>query len=88
MGVPVKSLLRTMLIKRGMAEDGTTRPDIVAVNLFRTLVDRLQELDSDEEIEINVVSSEPLFAQYIRSKTGEILAEISMTDYRYLSQPD
>ena len=88
MGVPVKSLLRTMSFRLGMQEDGTTHPHIVVADATRILVGKLQELDNDEDIEIAIVSREPLFARYIRTESGEVLAEINMTEYEQLLKPD
>ena len=39
----------------------------------------LGELDSNEEIEVLILQRDPLKAQYIRTKTGVVLAEIDAT---------
>jgi len=88
MGVPVKSLLSTMLVKRGMHESGTTHPHPVFANATRILVERLQQLGNEEDIDIDVISSEPIFVRYIRTKNGEVLAEINMTNQEQSSKSD
>lgn len=82
MGATVGSLLDIMRVRMGMQEDGITHPNKLVVDATKTLVDKLSVLDRNEEIEISMVSKEPFFAQYIRVKNKEVLAEINVTDFK------
>ncbi len=72
----VKSLLDVMAFRLSMIDAGTIRPTKVVVDATRILVQQLGDLDSTEEIEVSILNRDPLLAQYIRTKTGEVIAEI------------
>jgi hypothetical protein len=77
MGVTTaKSLLRIMAVRQGMQIGGITHPPSAVVNATNELVERLISLDPMEAIDVHVVAEHPIHAQYIRTKTGELLAEI------------
>jgi hypothetical protein len=67
-------LFETMKVRLSMQEDGIINPSNSVKNATRTLVEKLGNIESDEEIE--VVIKPPLLARYITIKTNEILAEI------------
>ena len=75
-----KSLLRIMSVRHAMHLDGTTRPAPAVADATKELVDKLSKLDPTESIDIAVIAEEPLHAQYVRLKTGELLAEIRLAD--------
>jgi hypothetical protein len=71
------SLLNVMRIRLSMCDSGTIAPPSVVVEATRALVDELGILDPEEEVEI-AYSENPFHAQYIRRKTGKILAEFTV----------
>jgi hypothetical protein len=62
-----------------MIDAGTITPSELVVEATRKLVQELGELDSNEEIDVSILQRDPLKAQYIRTKTGVVLAEIDAT---------
>jgi hypothetical protein len=71
-----KSLLQIMTVRQGMQVRGITHPHPSVVNATNELVERLTSLDPTEAINVVVVAENPVQVQYIRAKTGELLAEI------------
>jgi hypothetical protein len=59
-----------------MYEEGVICPAKCVVDATKELVLMLGKLEPLENIEIAILSEDPIHAQYIRSKTHEILAEI------------
>jgi hypothetical protein len=76
----VSSLLRIMTIRRSMQVEGITHPQPYVVNATKQLVEKLATLDPTEAINVVILANNPVHAQYIRAKTGELLAEIHMED--------
>ncbi|CAM8632104.1 hypothetical protein MCEZEM1_03337 [Comamonadaceae bacterium] len=76
MSGPVKSYLDVMSVRLGMIDAGVIFPSRSVADATRKLVQRLGELDPEEEIEVSIARTEPLKAKYIRIKTGDLLAEI------------
>lgn len=79
MSTTVKSLGDVMALRLAMINAGTISPSKLVVEATRKLVKELDEIDSNEEIEVSILQKSPLKAQYIRTKTGAILAEIDVT---------
>jgi hypothetical protein len=79
MSATVKSLADVMSFRLAMIDAGTISPSKLVVEATRKLVQELGELDSNEEIEVSISQRDPLKAQYIRTKTGVVLAEIDAT---------
>jgi len=77
MSTTSSELLSIMSLRLSMLRSGVTRPLPVVAAETELLVERLSALAADEEIRI-VCTDDPLFAQYIRSSTGEVLAEIRL----------
>ena len=75
-----KSLLRIMTIRHSIQVKGITNPPPSVVNATKQLVDKLATLDPEEAIGIVILERNPLHAQYIVSRTGEVLAEIQIED--------
>jgi hypothetical protein len=68
-------LLKIYQLRMAMQEDGTTKPSEVGRKLTRLLVEKLSQLDSTDEIEIE---SDDHLAKFIRAATGETIAEIAL----------
>jgi len=81
MGATAGSLLDIMQVRMKMQETGIIHPNKLVVEATRILIEKLNGLDRNEEIEISIISREPLFAQYIRVKNREVLAEINVADF-------
>ena len=79
MSATVKSLADVMGLRLRMINAGTIFPSELVVEETKKLVQKLGELDPNEEIEISILQKAPLKAQYIRTKTGAVLAEIDAT---------
>ena len=79
MSATVKSLVDVMTLRLAMIDAGTISPSESVVEATRTLVKNLGEIDSNEEIDVSILQKSPMRAQYIRTRTGEILAEIDTT---------
>lgn len=79
MSTTSSELLRIMSLRLSMIRSGMTRPLPVVAAATELLVERLSALAADEEILV-VCTKDPLFAQYIRSSTGEMLAEIRLSN--------
>ena len=62
-----------------MCDAGTIRPEAIVVDATKRLVHRLRELDPTEDIDLFILNRDPLHAQYVRTRTGEVLAEIVAT---------
>jgi hypothetical protein len=77
-GASAKSLLGA--IRCGTQIKGLTRPNPGTVNAMKGLADKLAKLSPTEFIDVLAVAEKPLHVQYIRSKTGELLADIRMAD--------
>lgn len=76
MSTDVKSLFDIMSFRLSRYDAGTIHPAKVVFDATRELVQKLGTLEPTEDIDIRVLSSDPLHAQYIRKRTGEVLAEI------------
>ena len=62
MDVLVKSLLRTMVIRQGMQKQGITHPNKIIIDATEVLVQKLKDLDEDEEIEIVELTREEMLS--------------------------
>jgi len=71
------TLLDIMSLRLEMQKDGTTNPHAIVKKATQTLVTELSQLEASEKIEIVIHSNNPFYAQYIRTKTGKVLAEIN-----------
>jgi len=76
MSTTAKELLSIMTVRLKMQESGVTSPAQSVKDATRQLVTQLAHLAPEEEIDVAVVQSDPLHARYIRSKTGQVLAEL------------
>jgi len=74
--VSAGALLKIWSLKKGMHEDGTTHPSESGRRLARLLVEKLSQLDSSEAIEIVAAKNDQLPAKFVRTATGEVLAEL------------
>jgi len=70
-------LLRIMKVRLACEDEGITDPPSAVKEVTRALVHKLSQLESAEEIKIDVLLSQPLVARYVRAATGEALAELS-----------
>ena len=77
MGTTVGQLLDIMKVRLAMQIDGTTNPSSQVKKATESLVEKLASIDKNEIIDIVIINPELLNAQYIRSRTGEVLAEIN-----------
>ena len=75
MSTTAEALLNIMSVRLAMQESGTTKPHPSAALATRQLVQKLSVLAPSESIEISY-TLEPFHARYVRSQTGEVLAEI------------
>jgi hypothetical protein len=75
-----KSLLRIMTIRHSMQMEEITHPQPSVVSATKQLVEKLATLDPTEAIDVVVLAENPVHAQYIRAKTGELLAEMQIED--------
>ena len=80
-------LLRIMKVRLACQDEGITDPPPSVKEVTRALVRKLSQLESAEAIRIDVLSSQPLVARYVRTATGEALAEISGDQDAYGSVP-
>lgn len=71
------ALLNIMLRRLEMHKAGTTNPAETIKVATEKLVNCLSKIDPSEAIEIKLENNTPIRAKYIRSKTGEVLAEIN-----------
>jgi hypothetical protein len=69
-------LLRIYEIRMAMQEDGTTKPSEAGRQLTKLLVEKLSQIDSTEQIEIN--NNDENLAKFIRVATGETIAILEM----------
>lgn len=69
-------LLRIMKVRLACQDEGITDPPSAVKEVTRDLVHKLSLLESAEAIKIDVLSSQPLVARYVRVATGEELAEL------------
>lgn len=76
MSTTAQALLNIMTVRLKMQEDGTISTARSVKDATRQLVSQLVPLSPEEDIEVLVVERDPLHARYIRTKTGQILAEI------------
>jgi len=77
MSATVASLLDVMKIRLSMCESGLIAPPLEVIDATRKLVAELSVLDLTEEIEVSY-SKNPFHAQYVRNKTGKVLAEFTI----------
>lgn len=77
MSTTSSELLKIMSMRLAMLESGVTNPHPSAAAATRLLVERLSSLPHDEAVQI-ACTEDPLHARYIRTSTGEVLAEISL----------
>jgi hypothetical protein len=75
MTTTAEELLNIMSVRLSMQEDGITKPRPSVVLATKQLVEKLSVLSPTEGVEITY-TLEPFHARYIRSQTGEVLAEI------------
>lgn len=75
MSTTAEALLNVMAIRLVMQESGTTKPHASVVRATQQLVEKLAALAPSEKVDISY-SLEPLHVRYVRSRTGEVLAEI------------
>jgi hypothetical protein len=68
-------LFEIMKVRLKMQDDGLTNPSESVKLATKALVEKLAAIDSSESIEVSFGST-PI-AKYIRSSTGEVLAEIN-----------
>jgi hypothetical protein len=61
-----------------MQVEGINHPYPSVVNATKQLVEKLGTLDPTETIDVVVLADNPVHAQYVRSKTGELLADIQI----------
>lgn len=76
MSTDAKSLLDIMSLRLALYDEGTIRSAKFVADATKVLVHRLSTLEPVEDIEISILNENPLHVQYIRSSTGEVLAEI------------
>ena len=69
-----------MTIRHSIQLKGISHPSPSVVNATKQLVDKLATLDPEEAIGIVILERNPLHAQYIVARTGEVLAEIQIED--------
>ncbi len=74
MSAMVSSLLEVMNVRLSMLDSGLIKPPSAVADATRLLIAELCSLDPSELIEVRV-SKNPFHAQYIRTKTNEVLAE-------------
>ncbi len=67
-------LLEIMMVRLKMQNDGTTNPSDSAKAATRNLVERLSCINPSEDI--TIICSKPVLAKYVRTSTGEVLAEL------------
>jgi hypothetical protein len=65
--------LRIYRLKLGMADDGTTHPNVEAIEAMKRLVAALSEMDSDAPVRLEAAHSS---ARFIDPMTGRVLAEL------------
>ena len=71
-----KELLSIMTVRLKMQEKGITSPVASVKAATKELVAQLGPLSPEEEIDVVVVQESPLHARYVRTKTGQVLAEV------------
>ena len=76
MSTTAQALLNIMSVRLQMQTEGRINPHPAVRAATEQLVQKLSELAPDENIDI-ALHTGSAFAQYIRSATGEVLAEIS-----------
>ena len=76
MSTMAQALLNIMSVRLRMQTEGITNPHPAVQAATKQLVQKLSELAPDENIDI-ALHTGAAFAQYIRTATGEVLAEIS-----------
>ncbi|NJA08196.1 hypothetical protein HC024_21035 [Methylococcaceae bacterium WWC4] len=76
MSAIAKDLLQIMTVRLKMQEAGITSPSQSVRDATKQLVAKLEAVAPDEEIEVAIINNDPLYAKYIRTKTGQVLAEI------------
>lgn len=79
MSTTAEALLNIMSVRIVMQESGMTKPHSAVVIATQQLVQKLAALAPSESVEISY-TLEPLHARYVRSQTGEVLAEILVQD--------
>jgi len=77
MSTTVASLLGIMKVRLSMYETGVIAPPLEVIVATRALVAELDVLTPKEIVDI-VYSRNPFHAQYIRKKTGKLLAEFTI----------
>lgn len=68
-----------MSVRLSMLDSGIAKPHPMVAAATRLLVVRLGALSPDEAIEI-ACTQKPLHAKYIRQSTGEVLAELQLSN--------
>lgn len=76
MTIDVKSLFNIMSLRLRIYDAGTIHPAKFVSDATRELVHKLGRLEPTEDIDVRILNSDPIHAQYIRTRTGEVLAEI------------
>jgi hypothetical protein len=78
MGANAGELLETMTVRLKMLMEGTINPSDSVKAATRVLVEKLSAIDPSEDVEIYKKTSS--LVEYIRSSTGEVLAEINLDE--------
>ena len=81
MSTTAGALLNIMMVRKELQDDGLVQPHPSVVIATRQLILALQTLPVDDRIEIDNESN-PLRAKYVRSQTGEVLAQIDTSEAR------
>lgn len=76
MSAKAGDLLNIMDLRLRIQQDRDTNPAEAIKVATKLLVEKLSKIDPNEDIVINAVNSNGVFAQYIRKKTGVVLAEL------------
>lgn len=75
MSTTAEALLNIMSVRLSIQVSGRTKPHPSVALATRELVQKLSALAPGERVEISY-TLEPLHVRYVRSQTGEVLAEI------------
>jgi hypothetical protein len=76
MTTTAKALLQIMTVRLGLLDDGVIRPTESVALATRKLVENLRSLQIEDEIEIEILERDPLWAKYVHKESGRVLAEI------------
>lgn len=79
MSTTAEALLNIMSVRLAIQESERTQPHPSVAFATRQLVQKLSALEPGERVELSY-TLEPLHVRYVRSQTGEVLAEILESD--------